>query len=389
MSKSIAIARRATVIEPTLIRTLRANMGSDTIDFGLGQGDLPVAPAVREQWQQEGELYAAYTPNAGLDKAREAVAEHEGCNRDEVMLTCGVQQGLAVALYGLCEEGDEVLVPDPGFPAYANLIRSAGATPVSYPLRPPGQGERRWRLDVEALLSKLGDSTRAVILNNPGNPTGSVFKQGRLQAVIKGLAERDIPFISDEIYADYDWADAFVSSRTLAGAGPGITLSGLSKSHHLMGWRLGWMISDAETIEGLTPLHQHMVTCAPRPAQEAAITALANHGPVMAKNHRVFGERRQRVIELLGDDFPGLTEACGGAFYLFLDVRPWMEHFGDTVTMARQLLQEEDIMVIPGEGFGDRGLGHLRIAYTIGEPELSEGLISMTRFLNRYRPTMD
>ncbi len=385
MSPTIHIARRARVIEPTMIRSLRSEMKPSTIDFGIGQGDLPVADPVLQQWRHQGPVSAPYTPNAGLDEARAAVAAHEECRPEEVILTCGVQQGLALALYGLCDDGDEVLIPDPGFPAYANLVRSAGATPVSYPLRPPTENRPGWQLDVEAIDARLSSSTRALLLNNPGNPTGSVFQPQALQALVSTLAARSIPYISDEIYGDYDWVDRFRSLRRLPDSGPGITLSGLSKSHHLMGWRLGWLISDAATVESLTPLHQHLVTCAPRPAQEAAIAALAHHDSVMEENHRVFGGRRQRVIDVLGDEVDGLTEACAGAFYCCLDVRPWLESFGDTATMARQLLDQEDVMVIPGEGFGPQGLGHLRIAYTIGEPQLSEGLKRIQQFLHRHQ----
>ena len=387
MKERPEISSRARGIRPTLIRSLRAGMKESTIDFGLGQADLPVSEEIRGALRQElEEVYRApYTANAGMREAREAVAGHVGVEPGEVMLTCGVQEGLAVAIFGLCEPGSEVLVPNPGFPAYANLVRAAGAIPVEYDLRPPEEGDRRWRLSPAEILKKVRSATAAVVLNNPSNPTGSLFERSALQEVLRGLAEQGVAWISDEIYEDYVWSGSFLPARRVAPDFPGLTLSGLSKSHHLMGWRLGWMVGPEELIGALTPLHQHLVTCAPLPAQQAAVVALGNHQEAQKRNRAIFKERRQLALDTLGG--LGVIEACGaaGAFYLFLDVRPWLQEFGSTVEMARQLLSEENVMVIPGEGFGDRGLGHLRLAYTIGGQELMDGLDRVRGFLLRHR----
>lgn len=386
MKKGLALSARAGAIAPTMIRSLRGGMKSSTIDFGLGQADLPVSEVVREALREELEesYRAPYTPNAGMAEAREAVARHAGVDLSEVMLTCGVQEALAVAIFGLCEEGSEVLVPNPGFPAYANLVRAAGAKPVEYGLEAPSPGRRRWTLGAETVLEKITEKTALVILNNPSNPMGSVYEEKSLRTLLQGLAARGVGWISDEIYEDYVWEGEFLPARKVEGGGRGITLSGLSKSHHLMGWRLGWMLGPGELIRDLTPLHQHLVTCAPLPAQRAAIAALGEHQESLKKTRAVFENRRELALKA----FDGLdviaSEGAGGAFYLFLDVRPWMKSFGSSAEMARRLLEEEDVMVIPGEGFGDRGLGHLRLAYTIGGEDLIDGLGRVRRFLLRH-----
>ncbi len=388
MTDSLSPSMRARAIEPTMIRSLRAGMGPSTIDLGLGQTDLAVGAAVRRQMREElaGEFRTPYTPNAGLDEARAAVADHVGAAVGEVMLTCGVQEGLAVAILGLCEEGDEVLVPNPGFPAYINLVRAAGAEPVEYPLRAPTAGAPGWDLDPDAVIDRISDSTRLLVLNNPSNPTGAVFGEASLQKVIDACRRRSIGWVSDEIYEDYVWTKNRVSAREIDDEG-GFVLSGLSKSHHMMGWRLGWMVGPAEAIADLTPLHQHLVTCAPRPAQQAAIASLADHVAVVERTRDIFAARRRRVLEAFDGVGFGSAPTVDGAFYLFLDVRPWLEVFESTAEIAARLLDEEDVMVVPGEGFGPAGLGHLRVAFTIGGEQLDEGLGRLRRFLMRHRPS--
>lgn len=389
MSGALNLSAAARAIEPTLIRSLREEMTASTIDLGLGQTDLAIADAVRDHLrrQLEGETRTPYTPNAGGNAGRQAVAEHVGVRPGEVLLTCGVQEGLAVSILGLCGPEDEVLIPNPGFPAYANLVRASGAEPVGYHLGAPTEESPGWSLEPEAVVEQLNSRTSLVVLNNPSNPTGSVFEDDVLDEVLKELRERDIGWISDEIYEDYSWERQFVSARTLESAGDGIVLSGLSKSHHMMGWRLGWMIGPEEMLEALTPLHQHLVTCAPRPAQEAAVAALDVHDSVVQDTRAVFGRRRRTVLETLRESTPGCSPVAEGAFYVFLDVRPYLDGAFDTsLQMAKTLLAEADVMVVPGEGFGPGGLGHLRIAYTIGGEELNTGLERICGFLHRHRP---
>lgn len=386
--RPLSPSARARTIEPTLIRALRAGMGPETIDFGLGQTDLSVSEAAARGASAaltQG-ARAPYTPNAGLSEARAAVAAHVGCAPAEVMLTCGVQEALAVSLLGLVEPGDEVLVPDPGFPAYANLVRACGATPVAYPLSPPAASGEPWALDLEAIAERIGPSSRLILLNNPSNPTGTLHSAEELRGLAELIVRHDLAWLEDAIYEDYHWSGVFETLGSLESMqARGVRVSGLSKSHHLMGWRIGWMVAPADLIVALTPLHQHLVTCAPLPAQLALIEALKTHDEAMAQARAVFAVRRETVQRHLGAvEGLGLS-AMQGAFYAFVDVRPWLSCFGSTRELAEALLREQDVLVIPGEGFGQGGAGFLRIAYTCGEPQLSEGLTRLVRFLETHR----
>ncbi|RDV40020.1 pyridoxal phosphate-dependent aminotransferase [Bradymonadaceae bacterium TMQ3] len=388
LRRPLSPSARAQSIKPTLIRALRAGMGPETIDFGLGQTDLPVSEAAARGAAavlRHG-TRAPYTPNAGLGEARAAVAAHVGCAPDQVMLTCGVQEALAVSLLGLVEPGDEVLVPDPGFPAYANLVRACGATPVAYPLVPPAASGEPWGLYVDAIAERIGPSSRLIILNNPSNPTGTVHSGEELGRLARLIERHDLAWLEDAIYEDYLWSGVFTTLSALESMqARGVRVSGLSKSHHVMGWRIGWMVAPAETIAALTPLHQHLVTCAPLPAQLALIEALKTHREAVADACVTLAARRQTVQRLLSPvEGLGLS-AMQGAFYAFVDVRPWLGRFASSRELAEALLAEQDVLVIPGEGFGDGGQGFLRIAYTVGEPQLSEGLSRLTQFLEAYR----
>lgn len=358
---SLRASRRARSIQPSLIRALRDLATPTSLDLGLGQTDLdvcgPAFDAVRGLLDAG---KAPYGPNLGLPALRGAVAGRYGIAADEVMITCGVQEALAVAFFGLVEPGDEVLVPDPGFPAYPNLVRAAGGVPVAYPLI-----EGTWGLDVEAIEAAITPKTRAILLNTPGNPTGAVFSKGELGRLLDVLARHDIAWISDEIYEDFVYDGEHVSPADFPEhRDSGVRLSGVSKSHHMMGWRVGWLTGPAELIDELKPLHQHLVTSAATFAQVAAAAALERHEEHVAETVEVFRERRALVCEKLSAIEGVELGPVDGAFYLFVGVHKFLKPGERSLDLAKRLLVEQDVVLIPGEGFGPRGDGYLRVAYT-------------------------
>ncbi len=386
------LSTRAGAIEPTLIRAFRDNARPSSLDLGIGQPDLAVAEPVRRALiavVEQGR--APYSHNLGLWPTRQAIGERYSLAGEQVMVTCGVQEALAVAVLGLVEPGDEVLVPEPGFPAYPNLVRMAGATPVVYEL----DADDDFRLVPERVEAALSDQTRAVILNSPSNPTGACHAPSDLAAVVEFLAGRGICYICDEIYEDYVYGEEHASvldfDEELAG---GVKLGGLSKSHHMMGWRVGWLVGEAGLVEQLKPLHQHLVTCAPTPAQQAAKVALEHHDELFESTLAVFESRRELACRL-ASQLPGVSfVAPQGAFYLFLDVRAYTEggpgeRSTTSLELAERLLDTHDVVVIPGEGFGAAGEGFLRVAYTVDEPVLREGFARIRQFFENSLKSHD
>jgi len=373
-----SIAERARAIEATQIREFRTEAGPESLDLGIGQPDLEVPAPVREAAVEAIESgRAPYTDNLGSPELREAVGRHCSVPPERTMITCGVQEGLAVAILGLVEPGDEVLVPDPGFPAYPNLVRAAGGTPVPYPL----DRERDFALDPDAVLSACTPGTEAIVLNSPSNPTGRVHRPDRIVETLERLRNRDVHWISDEIYEDYLFGDAeHCSPLELDGVGRGVKLGALSKSMHVMGWRIGWMIAPKRWIRNWKPLHQHLVTCAPAPLQRAAVVALDQFDRLVRPTVETFDRRRECVLGR-ARNLPGVEPIPPeGALYLFLDVRRYTGRSGSSLELAERLLDRRDVVAIPGSGFGDEGEGFLRVAYTVDRSQLCEAFDRMNAF---------
>lgn len=361
------LSRRALDIVPSQIRRITDRARPTSLHLGLGQPDLPLHPEVSAALETYvGRARAPYTPNLGLSAAREAVAEHYGLEVGQTMLVAGVQEGLALVLLGLVEPGDEVLVPDPGFPAYANLVRVAGGTPVAYAL----DGERGWALDAQAVAEKMTARTRLILFNSPSNPTGALHGAAELSAVLDLCAQRGVMWVSDEIYEDFVYEGQHLSP---AATHPelGVRVGGLSKSHAMMGWRLGWVTGPEAVVEGLKGLHQHLVTSANGAAQSALPAAMSVHRRHTQQMREVF-LRRGQVLKMALDEAGLACPAPQGAFYHFVPCHEAARLAGGSVALAEKILEETDVVTIPGAGFGAGGEGFLRLAYTVDEPQLIE-----------------
>ena len=334
-------------LSKSLIRQVFDAAPASAINLGLGMPDLPVPQVVAEAVAAEaGSLSAPYTPNAGMMELRELVARRYGASVEQVVITAGVQEGLFCVLSSLAGPGDEILVPDPGFPAYAMIATVAGASVARYPC---GETEG-FRPTAKALEASITERTRAVVLNSPGNPTGAVMEDA--EGIADLLRSRAIPWVSDEIYDGFVWRGQHAGMP----ADAGFVLSGLSKTANLMGWRLGWVVMPDAWAPKLTAVHQSVATCASRLAQVAGIAALKGAQDEIEANAATFRARRDRVRQLLAE--AGLNHApLDGAFYAFVKVG------GDDVALAYDLLKR-GVITIPGTGFGPGGAGWLRIAYT-------------------------
>lgn len=376
-----SLSEAAQAIEPTLIREFRARANADSLDLGIGQTDLEVPAPLRAALIDHAESASApYSDNLGLPALRESVGAHLGFSAAEVMITCGVQEGLAVAIQGLVDPGDRVLVPDPGFPAYPNLVRSVGAEPVPYRLDP----DDGFRLDAASLEHAVDTGFSAVVFNNPSNPTGRHHSTDEIDLLLEATEAADANWIADEIYGPYVYDSQFVSVADRAARRniPGIRIGGLSKSMHIMGWRLGWLTAPQAWIQGLKPLHQHLVTCAPTSTQHVAMAALDRFDELFAPTLEEFRRRRDYATGRI-EALPGLSASTGGgAFYLFIDVRAYSQIDGGSLQLATDLLEDQDVVLIPGRGFGPGGEGFLRLAYTRPTPVLEEAFDRLEAFFD-------
>jgi aspartate/methionine/tyrosine aminotransferase len=276
----------------------------------------------------------------------------------------------------LVDPGDEVLVPDPGYPAYPAVAQLLGAQPVSYPLRP----ERAFRIDPADVLSRMTERTRLVILCSPSNPTGAIDFEADLEALANALAVRGVPWLSDEIYAGFAYERPASSISRFAPTG-GLVVSGLSKDLSMTGWRIGWVVGPEAIVARIIATHQYLVTCASSVSQAAALAALAPQAETdRAAYLAIFRRRRALMAEEL-KRIPRLPVTMpDGAFYFFLDVRG----FGSSLAISERLLRDRRVIVIPGEAFGPGGAGFLRVSYAAEDDDIRAGVRALGQELAAF-----
>ena len=369
-------AERLAGVDRTLIRRIFDAAPPGSINLGLGQPDLPTPPRIALAGIDAiASGRTAYTSTGGDPAVREAIARrypHVARGGAGAMVTIGSQEAVFVAVMSLAGPGDEVLVPDPGYPAYPVLARLAGARAVPYPLR----SERAFRMDADDVASRLTERTRLVILCSPSNPTGAIDEDGELSRLAAILGRAGVPFLSDEIYASFAYEREAASISRHAPDG-GLIVSGLSKDVAMTGWRLGWVVGPEEIVARLVACHQYVVTCASSISQAAALTALGPEGDLeRGRILEVFRGRRAVMLHALraiGRD----VNPPDGAFYFFVDVRDR----GGSMAIAERLL-ERRVITIPGEAFGPGGAGFLRLSYAAREEDIRTGVEALGRVLS-------
>jgi aspartate aminotransferase len=367
---SFRVARRMDGVERTLIRRIFDAAPPGSINLGLGQPDLPT-PSRISLAGIDGIVSGktGYTGTAGDPAVRAAVAARYpgfATGAGSVVVTIGSQEAVFVAVMTLVDAGDEVMVPDPGYPAYPVVARLLGATPVTYPLRP----ERAFRIDPADIVSRLTSRTRLVILCSPSNPTGAMDLHADLDVLAPELADRGVWWLSDEIYAGFAYDREAPSISRCAGAA-GVVVSGLSKDLSMTGWRIGWVVGPEAIVSRMVAAHQYLVTCASSVSQAAALVALGREADAdRAAYLEIFRHRRALMAEEL-NRIPRLPVTMpDGAFYFFLDVRT----FGSSLEIAERLLRERRVIVIPGEAFGPGGAGFLRVSYAARDEDIRNGV---------------
>jgi len=361
-------------VEPSAIRRFFETAPAGSINLGLGEPDLPTPACVTRAAIAAIETGRnGYTAHAGLSELREHVAAQYPAvkGRGAVVITAGAEEALYLALMTLVEEGDEVLLPDPGFVAYPALVRLAGGTPVFYRL----PADRDFAFDADVFRRRLSPRTKAVVCGSPANPTGRVLTQADLTAMADALRDTTVRVIADEVYRDLYFGDGRPPSmsdcypRTLVAGG-------LSKSMSMTGWRLGWLCGEAPVVAAARLLHGYVTTCASTISQKAALGAFTDEGDkARVEARRIFRARRDRLMSLLGD--AGLRAvAPEGAFYAMVDVRRWGRSFDVAESMLRH-----GVITVPGSAFGAQGEGFLRVSFCLADESLSEGVRRMAQAL--------
>lgn len=357
----------------------------DGVNLTIGQPDFPTPENIKEAGMAAiRENKTGYSHNAGLPQLRRSVSDFfmdtygfKYAFEDEIIVTNGASEGLDSVLRTILEPGDEFILPSPSYSGYEALIRLNGAVPVHLDI-----SATNFKPEASEIKKLITERTKAIIFNHPSNPTGVSLSHEEMEDITTMLAQESIFVISDEIYSENTFAGKHVSFGAFDALRDRLfIIHGLSKSHAMTGWRLGFVLGPADFMKYVLRVHLNNSICASLPSQYAAIEALDNTRSFPGEMNERYIKRRDFIHTKLND--MGLEcETPTGAFYIF----PSVEKTGlDDLTFAERLLAEEHVAVVPGSTFSKEGRNHIRISYASSMENLEEGMHRMEHFLKKHR----
>lgn len=356
----------------------------DIISLGIGEPDFATPWHIREASVFALDQGATtYTANLGLLELRECLADYMadsfGVSYDpltEILVTVGVSEALDLAIRALVEPGDEVLYHEPCYVSYAPVVTFAHGRPVAVTTR----ADDGFRLTRERLEEKVTERTRLLLLNFPTNPTGAVLRREDVEEIARFACEHDLVVITDEIYSELTYEAERVSVAAMPGMKERtVVLNGFSKTWAMTGFRVGFSCAPPAITEAMMKIHQYTMLCAPILGQKAAIEALRNGAPDVARMREEYRRRRNFIHGALNE--AGLP--CSrpeGAFYAF----PRVADFGlSSHDFSLRLLDEENVACVPGTAFGPSGAGFVRCAFAADMEDIKEAMARIRAFVGR------
>lgn len=369
---NFVLPRRMQGLQPTLIRQFFERALPDSINFGLGEPDLPTPQFLRDEASRiSRDEQNGYTSHPGIPALRDKIAEqypHLNLPRTGVVVTCGSQEAMTAAFMCIVDEGDEVLVPNPSFPAYDACVRIAQGKPVYYRL----PADTDFAFDISNFKSQITESTKAAVVISPSNPTGKILRPEDLKQIADALKDTGIYLISDEIYSDLYFGERPHSASEYYDKT--VIVSGLSKSLSMTGWRLGWAASsDADIMNAIQVLHGFLTVCTSTITQKTSLLGWTVEAEAAKQHARdIYKKRGEFMVDLLDRELNLHATSPEGAFYTMLDVRS----LGDDIEVAEKCLQNR-VVTVPGVAFGDEAKGFLRISFCNTEERMVEGVKRM------------
>ena len=385
----MSLARRIQEIEPFLAVEMgeRAEAleraGIDVVHLEFGEPDFEAPLVVREALQRAlKDGRTRYTHSLGILALREAIAEHYvttyGVNvsPDQILVTAGTSPAMLLLFGHLLDPGDEVVLSDPYYACYPNFIRYADGRPVYVGVTE----EDGFQYRPEAIRERLTARSRAIVINSPANPTGTVLSPERMAAIAELGREHGTLIVSDEIYhgLSYEAPDRTILEFT----DRALVLNGFSKAYAMTGWRLGWVIGPREHIRALQKLYGNFFISTNEFVQWAGVAALREAGEDSRRFRAIFDERRRAMIAGLRSIGFGVGAEPTGAFYVLANARHLSS---DSVSLAYEILDATHVAVTPGAAFGANAEGYLRFSYASSVERIQEGLDRIAWFLSTRR----
>ena len=375
------IARRAQEITPFLVMEILERAveleakGDHIIHLEVGEPDFSTPACIKaaaDRAVKEGKT--GYTHSLGILPLREAIAEHYHnkygvqVSPDQILVTAGTSPAMWLVFSAILEAGDQVILADPRYACYANYVRFCGGEPVSVDVFE----EEGFQLRPEAVAAKLTPRTKAILINSPANPTGTLLSAERMAA----LADLGPLVLSDEIYHGlvYEGRERSILEFT----DRAIVFNGFSKAYAMTGWRLGYAIVPPELIRVLQKMHQNFFISANAFVQAAGIEALRKAEPEVIRMRAIYDERRRFIIPALRRLGFGIATEPTGAFYVLANAKRFTS---DSYAFAFEILEQAKVGVTPGVDFGANGEGYMRFSYANSLENIAEALLRLEAFL--------
>ena len=355
-------------------KELRAQ-GRDVVSFAAGEPDFDTPDFIKQaaiEAIQKG--FTKYTPSSGTIELREAISKkfQKDNNlsynaKDQIVVSCGAKHCLYNIIQALVDAGDEVLIPAPYWVSYPEMVKLAGATPKFLET----SKETNFKITAKQLERNISPNTKVLILNSPSNPTGTVYSRKELESIAEVCVKRNITVISDEIYEKLCYTkEPFTSIASINKEiyDLTVTVNGVSKSHSMTGWRIGYFGASKEIAQNVGKIQDHSTSNPSSISQAAALAALSADESTMVGMQKEFKARRDFIIKCL-DNIPEISYIYPeGAFYVFCDV----SKLGlDSDTIAKKVLEEKNVACIPGSGFGADQ--YIRLSFATSMERIEEG----------------
>jgi aspartate aminotransferase len=380
------LANRATILSPSLTlstdskaKAMKAE-GIDVCGFGAGEPDFDTPEHIKAAAMASLDAgFTKYTPSSGIPELRQAISEkfkadnHLDYKPSQIVVSCGAKHSCYNAILATCQPGDEVIIPAPYWLSYPEMVRLAGADPVFVQTRE----ENGWKMTADEFQDAMTPRTKMVIINSPGNPTGSVYTREELNALIEVASDEEILILSDEIYEKltYDGAE-HVSVASLPGANDlTITINGFSKAYAMTGWRLGYLGAPEAIAKAVDAIQSHSTSNPCSFAQKGGLAALKGDQQAVGDMRDEFDMRRQYMCNrLAGLNGVSLVKPQG-AFYVLVNISNLSltsQNFAD------RLLSKHHVAVVPGVAFGDDRT--VRLSYATSMDVIKKGLDRFEEF---------
>lgn len=391
-------SERVSQITPsvTLAITAKAGQlkaeGQDVISFGAGEPDFNTPDNIIEaaiKAMHDGKT--KYTPTPGINELKTAIVNKFKNDNGleytpaQVMVSTGAKQCLANSMLALVDDGDEVIMAVPYWVSYPELVKLAGGVPIKI----MGSADNQYKLTPELVEEHISDRTKVMIINSPNNPAGTIYREDELAALAEVAKKHDLMIVSDEIYEELIYGDEAhhsIASVSQDAYERTIVINGVSKAYAMTGWRIGYLAGPADLVKKMSSIQSHMTSNPSSISQYAALEAIAGDQSFVSEMKKEFKARRDLLVEKLEtiDDVSCIKPE--GAFYVMMDIHKLLgrtykgKRIETALDFSDQLLSDQLVAVVPGEGFGIEGF--VRLSYATSRENIERGMDRVKEFIN-------